>query len=79
MKNKQAKKETFKVTEIKNYQSNAKVWAINKLGENGAFNIDFDYISLVAKRNGGDALKRAIIKRLRYRYSQYKFIVPSSI
>ena len=74
-----AKQENLKVTTFKNYRSNAQIFAEDKNGESQCFHVDYDYLSERAIRSGGDTLKRAAIKRMKEQYSNYKFIVPSSI
>jgi hypothetical protein len=73
------KQETLRVTNFKNYTSNAEIFAEDKNGESHNFHVDYDYLSQRAKRSGGDTLQRAAIKLLREQNSKYRFIIPFSI
>jgi len=71
-------KEILKVTTFKNFRSNAEIFAKDKDGNTRYFPIDYDYLSRSAVRSGNDTLQRAVIRELRSRYSEYKFIIRKS-
>ena len=67
-------KPTLTITSLKLYKSNAIFFTKNKHNETYSFHLNIDvYCDNMIK------LKRCIIKELRDRNQEYKFIVPHSI
>jgi len=73
------KKTVVKIDSYRDYRSNAVIFGIDKNGEQYRFLIDYDYLSIRARSERGDTLKRAAIKRMRERYTNFKFIVPTRL
>lgn len=76
-----SKEKTIKINEIKTFNSNAEIFGSDKDNETYRFHIDFDTYPLIikAKYRGLVQFRKAIIRSLRERYENIRFICPKHL
>jgi len=76
-----SKKTTVKITQINLFNSNANVFGWSGSNDTCHFHIDFDYDAriLKAKEKGLIQFKKAIIRCLRERHDNIRFICPKHL